>query len=378
MTRRLIPLVVAALILAPVAFSLTAAEVPATPAEGAKIEAKKNLLGDTADEAWKQVKASMNPPLPPKDWNGRTVTDQEQSDFRTKMAEMAGVAADKAKEFYTRFPDHVQAAKARENEREMLGAAVRLGDETRLAGLNEAGGPPSREPAVPQDELMKKLREAGAKARKKESEGAPAVAREFERSVRALQQEYPDRPEIYLALLEIAEDLGPAKALDLAKEIEAAKTEPAVKQQAAGLRKKLQRMGQPVSIAFTAVDGRKVDLLQMKGKVVLIDFWATWCGPCVAELPNVKAVYEKLHPKGFEIVGISFDQEKESLEKFVKKKGMPWPQYFDGEGWSNSFGKEFGINSIPAMWLIDKQGNLRDENGREDLADKVGKMLEEK
>ena len=115
-----------------------------------------------------------------------------------------------------------------------------------------------------------------------------------------------------------------------------------------------------------------------RGHPVFVDFWATWCGPCVGEIPNVKAAYEKLHPKGFEILGISFDQEKDALETFVKKKGMTWPQYFDGEGWQNKFGQEFGINSIPAMWLVDQKGILRDMNARDGLAGKVEKLLAEK
>jgi thiol-disulfide isomerase/thioredoxin len=134
-------------------------------------------------------------------------------------------------------------------------------------------------------------------------------------------------------------------------------------------------VGQPLDIKFTAVDGRAVDLAQMKGKVVLVDFWATWCGPCVGELPHVKEAYEKLHPKGFEIVGISLDSDKAKLEKFVKEKGMAWPQFFDGQGWKNSISSKFGIHSIPAMWLVDKKGNLSTINGREDLAGQVEKLL---
>ena len=104
---------------------------------------------------------------------------------------------------------------------------------------------------------------------------------------------------------------------------------PAEKAAGAGL------VGKPLAIKFAAVDGRQVDLGNLRGKVVLIDFWATWCVPCVHEVPHVKAVYDKLHPKGFEIVGISFDQKKTALQSFVLKEKMTWPQYFDGKGWEN-------------------------------------------
>ncbi|MEI6536588.1 MAG: TlpA disulfide reductase family protein, partial [Verrucomicrobiaceae bacterium] len=133
----------------------------------------------------------------------------------------------------------------------------------------------------------------------------------------------------------------------------------------------------PLDLKFTAVDGREVDLSKMSGKVVLIDFWATWCGPCVGEVPNVVKTYEKLHAKGFEIVGISLDQDKSKLEGFTKEKNMSWAQYFDGKGWGNEISTRFGIKSIPAMWLVNKKGLVVSTNARGKLEAEVEKLLAE-
>ena len=134
---------------------------------------------------------------------------------------------------------------------------------------------------------------------------------------------------------------------------------------------------EPLDLKFTAMDGTEVDLAKMRGKVVLIDFWATWCGPCVNEIPNVVQAYENLHSKGFEIVGVSLDQDKAKLESFTKEKGMTWPQFFDGKGWQNEISSRFGIQSIPAMWLINKKGMLVSTNARPKLQEQVEKLLAE-
>jgi len=123
-------------------------------------------------------------------------------------------------------------------------------------------------------------------------------------------------------------------------------------------------VGDTMDIKFTSTDGEEIDLTTMKDKVVLVDFWATWCGPCVAEMPHVISTYEKYKEAGFEVVGISLDSDKPALEKFVADKKMPWPQYFDGKGWDNDIAKEFGISGIPATFLIGKDGKIAGSNLR--------------
>jgi thiol-disulfide isomerase/thioredoxin len=132
---------------------------------------------------------------------------------------------------------------------------------------------------------------------------------------------------------------------------------------------------EPLDLSFTATDGTKVDLVKLRGKVVLVDFWATWCPPCREEVPTVVEVYNKYHSQGFEIVGISLDQSRESLDQFTAANGMPWPQYFDGQGWNNSIAQQFSIHSIPQMWLLDRQGRLVTKNGRDDLDGQVAALL---
>jgi len=123
---------------------------------------------------------------------------------------------------------------------------------------------------------------------------------------------------------------------------------------------------QAVEIRFTSVDGREVDLAKLRGKVVLIDFWATWCGPCKEELPNVLAAYRKYHAQGFEVIGVSLDSEKDrqKLIDYCREHDLPWPQHFDGMGWKNEFAARYSIKAIPAMFLLDQEGRVAATDAR--------------
>jgi len=106
------------------------------------------------------------------------------------------------------------------------------------------------------------------------------------------------------------------------------------------------------------VNGNPLSISKYKGKVVLVDFWATWCMPCVIKLPEIQKAYDKFHDQGFEVVGVSLDVDKDKLQQFVKQRKMPWPQFFDGKRWENKLAVKYGIDQTPTGYLLDRNGKI--------------------
>jgi len=146
-----------------------------------------------------------------------------------------------------------------------------------------------------------------------------------------------------------------------------------------GASRRLQSEGKEFQLSGQTVDGKEFDISSLRGKVVLVDFWATWCEPCVREIPNVKQQYETYHDQGFEVVGVSLDQELGPLDGFLRSNSIPWTTIPAFIGSENPVIAHYGIFTIPQMILLDREGNVISIGLRgEELSSKLNNIFSSK
>ena len=341
--------------------------------------AKDGTAAESATLSAEQIVAQLDA-LFDEDENGEVVVSPAR--FAAILKRKIGRLDDLAAEFRRRFPDHPLRWKVLLCEalnlpfRVEAGFAVPAG-QTARGMLEQILAAPDATKAVKSEASAHRLMLAAD-----DVGGKKAALEDWEKWLEQHWKDFPEAgdnaaiEELHIALVQ---ELAPPR-LDVLLDALVKNANPEIVEMAKGRQAAVRAMAElkskPLDLKFTAMDGTEFDLGKLRGKVVLVDFWATWCGPCMAEMPDVVSTFQKLHAKGFEIVGISLDEDEAALKRVLKSKKIAWPQFFDGRGWENEVARRFNIDGLPTMWLINKDGMIVDTEVSGHVEEKVAKLLE--
>lgn len=332
-----------------------------------------------ADKSWKPIQNAVPVPQLPPEWE--KTPPQDKTIVRDRLrAETERLLAlgEQARSFAAKFPEDPRRQLARQLAAKALASAERLGSPTARAQLAALDGERLSDPNLPmKDRLEIRMRQVQSEAEAVAQKSPEEARNRFEQGTRTLIAEFPKEPMPYAMLLEVIDQGNDPVTRQKIKELIASQAPAPIKDRAAGVLRRYDALGLPLDLKFTALDGRNVDLADLRGKVVLIHFWATWCEPCVEAIDRMTKAYKGLQGLGVELVGINLDSDKTVVEKFLKEKGVEWPQFWEEAGKNNWVVRKWGVTIFPAVWLVDRKGVLRDLTGETALMQKIQGLLEE-
>ena len=352
-TRIHLALLASSLVYAAGSLSLAAAFQPET------IAAKPAAEANAAPEAGDDIVARIEALIPPKPDRAKMAADSKvKDDFNTVRDEFLKQQTDLIAELLAKNPDHSKAGRY---------ATMRW----RLMAQKEKYTELKAETAKFADRKDKMGSEASYMNAMATCEVAKWDLAPSLKAADAFIAKFPGDERGANILAELAENVdGAAQKKEILARMSKDFPKASATKSASTKTKQTDGLGKPFVFKFNdAITGKEVSNETLKGKVLVIDFWATWCGPCVADMPKMKALYAEFNPKGVEFVGISLDQPEDKgglakLKDFVAKNEIAWPQYFQGKYWQSEFSSSWGISSIPALFVVDAEGNLASTNGR--------------
>ena len=209
--------------------------------------------------------------------------------------------------------------------------------------------------------------EADFALRSADAANAMTVQDEVLEKLKAFSEKYPQSDEAPQALLFLAStnEMNSREAEARKYYTQLTEQSPGTEwgKKAAGALKRLDLVGKPLILKAVDLKGQTIDVAAYRGKTVLVTFWATWAEPAKRDLPELAKLYKQFNPKGFEVISVNLDNDKDELDAFLKENPLPWPEIFEPGGMENRLATEFGIISLPTMFLVDPDGKV----GKRDL-----------
>ena len=326
--------------------------------------------GAAAEDEWQQVTALDA---------GPRSTSRNEAEARAAVIAHLDLQESALRKFLVRHPADIHAFEARLRLARLLqirgdvqADAKSLAEAVRLLDALEKSATAGQKAEVDFARitfLMRTLRKPTAEQRAR----LLGKARKF-------QLDHPDDRRIAALLAEVATlfELQPETMRELLTDAQPLATDPQLKAQIEDDLKRVALFGQPLRLEFTTTRGEAFTIEQLRGSVVVLVFFAVWSGPSVNALDAVREATVKLRKDAIRIIGVSLDAKPEPLSALLKEKNIAWPVGYDGQGWESPLIRTLGINSLPAVWLLDKEGRLRSLDGLANLAGQARQLLDQR